>query len=86
MVCGTARTNLYGDVDFILRAKDAGEPGINDEFDIRLKKGAMIVYTTEGPGFPHKLAGGGPGGGNIQLHKPNPSTTGFFGGSCPAIS
>jgi len=25
------------------------------------------------------------GGGNIQLHKPNPSTrTGAFGGSCPA--
>src|SRR5205809_3637240 len=25
-ICGTARTNLFGDVDFIVLAKDAGEP------------------------------------------------------------
>lgn len=84
-ICGTARTNsLYGDVDFIVQATDNGEPGINDEFDIRLAKNGFIVYTTEGPGFPHKLNNGNGGGGNIQLHKPNPSTTGDFGGSCPA--
>src|SRR5687767_14248252 len=34
LVCGTARSNLFGDVDFMVRAKDAGEPGVNDEFDI----------------------------------------------------
>src|SRR5205823_3513012 len=27
LVCGTADTNLYGAVDFMVRAKDAGEPG-----------------------------------------------------------
>jgi hypothetical protein len=85
LVCGTARTNLFGDVDFVFRAKDAGEPGVNDEFDIRLKKMGVVVYTTENSGFPHKLNNGDGGGGNIQLHKPNPSTTGDFGGSCPAL-
>jgi len=45
------------------------------------------VYTTEAePGAPHKLGGGDGGGGNIQLHKPNPSTTGEFGGDCAARS
>lgn len=91
-ICGTARTNqVYGDVYFIVRARDAGEPGVNDTFDIRLRdrgpNGAVgpIVYSTEFEGFPHKLGDGGPGGGNIQLHKPNPSTNGEFGGSCPAL-
>lgn len=84
LICGTARTNLYGDVDFIARAHDQGEPGTSDEFDIRLSQAGHIVYTTEFDPGPHKLGGGAGGGGNIQLHKPNPSTTGDFGGSCPA--
>jgi len=85
LICGTARTNLLGDVDFMVRAKDAGEPGVNDEFDLRLSQGGFIVYTTENePNAPHKLNDGNGGGGNIQLHKPNPSTTGDFGGDCPA--
>ena len=85
LVCGTARTNLYGDVDFMVRAHDDGEPGVRDEFDIRLSRGGVIVYTTENePGAPNKLGDGDGGGGNIQLHKPNPSTTGNFGGACPA--
>src|SRR2546427_12867917 len=37
-ICGTARTNLYGDVDFAVYARDGGEPGVNDTFDIRLRK------------------------------------------------
>jgi hypothetical protein len=82
-ICGTARTNLFGDVDFVVWAKDAGEPGRNDEFIIRLKKFGQTVYTTEND-QDHTLGGSGRGGGNIQLHKPNPSTTGSFGGSCPA--
>jgi hypothetical protein len=85
LICGVARTNFFGDVDYVVRAKDSGEPGTMDEFDIRLKKMGVTVYTTEGPGFPHKLNNGNGGGGNIQLHKPNPSTTGNFGGSCPAL-
>lgn len=85
IICGTASTNLYGSVDFRVRAKDRGEPGSLDEFDIRLTQGAVVVYTTE-TGTPSKLGGGQGGGGNSQLHKPNPSTDGSFGGSCPADS
>jgi hypothetical protein len=87
LICGTARTNDpdLGDVDFMVRARDRGEPGVNDEFDLRLSKECFIVYTTENePEAPNKLGGGEGGGGNIQLHKPNPSTTGEFGGDCPA--
>jgi hypothetical protein len=83
-ICGTARTNLFGDVDFVVQAKDTGEPGRDDEFIIRLEKFGVEVYTTQGDSD-HTLGGDGPGGGNIQLHKPNPSTTGSFGGSCPAL-
>ena len=82
-VCGTARTDKFGDVDFAVRASDAGEPGTADEFDIQLTQNGLIVYTTF-TGAPHKLGGGTGGGGNIQLHKLNNSTTGVFGGSCPA--
>jgi hypothetical protein len=85
LVCGTARTNEYGDVDFMVRAHDAGEPGTEDQFDLRLSKDGFIVYTTESePGAPHELNDGNGGGGNIQLHKPNPSTSGEFGGHCAA--
>ena len=85
IVCGTARTNQFGDVDFMVRARDRGEPGRDDEFDLRLAINGAIVYTTENePGAPNTLGGSGGGGGNIQLHKPNPSTTGAFGGECPA--
>ncbi len=97
-ICGTARTNnpAFPDVNFAVRAKDAGEPGVNDQFDIRLtdSTGTIVYYDTTdktvGGCFPHYLgsyapcAPGDGGGGNIQLHKPNPSTSGSFGGSCPA--
>ncbi len=84
-ICGTARTNdpAHPDVNFVVTAKDAGEPGTNDEFTIQLtipvSGGQSIVYTTASD-TNHKL-----GGGNIQLHNPNPSTAGSFGGSCPAF-
>jgi len=84
LVCGTARTNLYGDVDFMVRAHDHGEPGTEDEFDIRLVQNGVVVYATEREGHTHLLNDGNGGGGNIQLHKPNPSTDGQLGGSCPA--
>jgi hypothetical protein len=83
-ICGTARTNYYGDVDWVVYARDRGEPGRRDEFIIKLKKAGVIVYETVGDSD-HTLGGSGQGGGNIQLHKPNPSTTGSFGGSCPAL-
>ena len=84
LVCGTARSNLFGDVDFMVRAKDTGEPGTDDEFDIRLSRSGAIVYTTENEPGPHQLNDGNGGGGNIQLHKPNPSTYGELGGVCAA--
>jgi len=83
LICGTARTNQIGDVDFMVIAKDAGEPGTSDTFTIRLAQAGGIVYTTEGDSE-HRLNQGEGGGGNIQLHKPNPSTTGTLGGDCPA--
>lgn len=84
LICGTARTNQLGDVDFMVRAEDNGEPGVNDEFDIRLAKDGVVVYSTENEPPPYTLNDGNGGGGNIQLHKPNPSTFGDLGGSCPA--
>ena len=82
-ICGKARTNLYGPVDFAVRAKDAAEPGVDDEFDIQLTQpqgnANVSRYTTNfnfEPGHAHKL-----NGGNIQLHGPR---AGDFDGSCPA--
>ncbi len=74
-ICGTANTNLFfiGPVYFRVRTLDGGEPGSGpngpDRFGIKLKRqsdGAEAVVITT-----RFLAGG-----NIQLHKPNPSTTG----------
>jgi hypothetical protein len=93
LICGNATTNQFGDVYFALRAEDLGEPGVNDQFDIRMRSQSdgSIVYDTTTECFPHFLgsyapcAAGNGGGGNIQLHKPNPSTSGSFGGSCPGL-
>ena len=65
-ICGFARTNAGETVRFRVRMEDNGEPGVNDRFGIRLSNGYLVTA--------RKLANGGPGGGNIQLHKPNPST------------
>src|SRR5207248_8557680 len=46
-ICGTARTNQFGDVDWVVVARDRGEPGVDDEFIIRLTQSGVIVYTTE---------------------------------------
>ena len=84
-ICGTAVTNdpSHPFVDFHVRVTDNGEPGSDDIFWIRLADsglgGSCCFYDTG----PHHLGDGHPGGGNIQLHKPNPSTTtGSFGGTC----
>ena len=72
-ICGTADTNLFGNVYFRVRTLDGGESGIGvDRFAIELTgisppftgQHAVVIQT-------RFLAGG-----NIQLHKPNPSTTG----------
>ena len=66
-ICGVARTNAGETVRFRVRMVDNGEPGIADMFGIRLSNGYLVTTRL--------LGNGGPGGGNIQLHKPNPSTT-----------
>ncbi len=53
---------------FRVRLIDNGEPGVADQFGIRLSNG--YVLTTR------LLGGGMQGGGNVQLHNPNPSTAG----------
>jgi len=76
-ISGTAETNdpTFPLVDYCVRVTDNGEPGVNnDEFVIRLSVFGVPIYTTEFN--PNSL-----GGGNIQLHKPNPSTTGSFSSS-----
>jgi hypothetical protein len=83
IVCGRAQTNEFGDVDFAMLKIDKGEPGVDDEFRLRLTQGGVTVYTTEYDSD-YTLGGSGSGGGNEQLHKPNPSTNGEFGGTCAA--
>jgi hypothetical protein len=95
IICGTATTNLFGDVDFGVVAHDTGEPNISDGFLLRLRKAGQTVYTIEDPNEDHGL-----GTGHIQLHKPTPGSdgrdsghgnsidkpiSGSFGGSCPAF-
>ena len=67
-ICGTARTSLNELVYFRLRLDDNDEPGISDQFGLRLSNGYHV---------PARLLGdGGPGGGNVQLHKPNRTNVG----------
>ncbi len=61
-ICGTAETNLFGEVGYHVVVVDNGEPGTSDRFGISLSNGYMLTTRV--------LAGG-----NIQLHKPNNSTT-----------
>jgi hypothetical protein len=64
-ICGVARTNLGEPVRFRVRIDDEGEPGVLDTFGIRLSNSYDVS--------PRLLGDAGPGGGNIQLHKSNPS-------------
>jgi hypothetical protein len=70
-VCGMATTNNKAETQpvlFRIRLVDNGEPGVADLFGIRLSNGYVVPTQL--------LNKGGPGGGNIQLHDPNPSTAG----------
>lgn len=71
-ICGTADTNLFGPVYFRARTYDGGQPsgppGTNpDRFGLKLANdsGSAVVVSTR------ELMGG-----NLTLHKPNPSNTG----------
>jgi hypothetical protein len=70
-ICGAATTNNPADpqpVLFRVRLVDNGEPGTADQFGINLSNGYLVSTRL--------LNAGVHGGGNIQLHNPNPSTTG----------
>jgi hypothetical protein len=72
-ICGWASTNRATDqerVRFRVRLTDKGEPGSLDEFGIVLGEGVATPYLVT----PRLLSDKKPGGGNVQLHKPNPST------------
>lgn len=67
-ICGIADTNEdEPPVRFRIRLVDEGEPGSSDVFGIRLSNGYHVTGRLLGGGFP--------GGGNVELHSPNPSTT-----------
>lgn len=68
-ICGFATTNAAEaqPVWFHIRLVDNGEPGVADLFGIHLSNGYVLT--------PRLLAGGRKGGGDVQLHEPNPSTT-----------
>jgi len=68
-ICGLATTNGNEPqpVAFRIKLVDNGEPGVADQFGIALSNGYKVSTRL--------LGNGAGGGGNIQLHDPNPSTT-----------
>src|SRR6266446_4884660 len=75
-ICGTADTNLFGNVYFRVRTLDVAEPGSGptgpDKFGIELT-GISPPYTGgHAVVVPTRFLRGG----NMQLHKPNNSNTG----------
>jgi hypothetical protein len=72
-ICGEGEVSYNGtrfNVRFRVRMEDNGEPGGLDRFGVHLSNGYKLTTRELGP------VGPSGGGGNIQLHKPNPSTTG----------
>jgi hypothetical protein len=72
-ICGDGVVDANGGsfaVKFRVRMEDNGEPGGSDRFGLRLSNGYELSTRELGPPGPTG------GGGNIQLHKPNNSTTG----------
>lgn len=73
-ICGKARVNDSAfEVSFRIHLEDNGEPGSNDRFGIVIDNwnAPTRFYTVSS----RKLANGEGGGGNVQLHKSNNSTT-----------
>ncbi|HYL09690.1 MAG TPA: post-COAP-1 domain-containing protein [Candidatus Acidoferrales bacterium] len=74
-ICGTADTNnpSIPTVKFRARTEDNGEPGIGvDMFGLKITATSGPFTGTSAVVVSTRLLAGG----NIQLHKPNPSTTG----------
>jgi hypothetical protein len=61
-ICGIAETNLFGEVGYHVVIVDKGEPGKHDRFGISLSNGYLLST--------RRLEGG-----NVEIHKPNRSTT-----------
>jgi hypothetical protein len=77
-ICGFARTNAgETHVAFRVRMEDNTATGGNDRFGIQLSNGYLVTTTF--------LGGDGSDGGNVQLHKFNPSTSQLPDGAavCP---
>ena len=73
-ICGKARINdAANEVSFRIHLEDNGEPGTNDKFGIIIDNwnAPTRFYVVSS----RKLANGQGGGGNVQLHKSNNSTT-----------
>jgi hypothetical protein len=75
-ICGWATTNDEETVRFRMRLVDNGEPGKMDMMGFAIDRAGnpnpgdrFYVVSTR------RLANGEKGGGNVQLHKSNPSTT-----------
>ncbi len=77
-ICGIADTNLFGQVYFRARTYDGGEPGSGpngpDRFGIKICNNIGCSTHATPPWLPTRFLQGG----NIQLHKNNPST--FYNG------
>jgi hypothetical protein len=80
-ICGFATTNRATDpqpMRFRIRVVDMGEPGSLDTFGIILGKQNLSDPATYDETYklsPRLLSSAKPGGGNVQLHAPNASTT-----------
>jgi hypothetical protein len=75
-ICGTADTNLFGTVKFRARTEDNADPnpggqGI-DKFGLKLTGVSPPWTGMSAVVIPTRVLAGG----DIELHKPNPSTTG----------
>jgi hypothetical protein len=75
-ICGTANTNLFGTVKFRARTEDNGDPNPGgkgvDKFGLKLTGVSPPFTGQSGVVVSTRLLAGG----DIELHKPNPSTTG----------
>lgn len=73
-ICGKGRVNdSASEVSFRIHLEDNGEPGTSDKFGIVIDNwnAPTRFYVVSS----RKLANGQGGGGNVQLHKSNNSTT-----------
>ena len=75
-ICGTADTNLFGTVKYRARTEDNNDPNPGgagvDKFGLKLTGVSPPYAGMSAVVIPTRVLGGG----DMELHKPNPSTTG----------